>query len=100
MQEQSEDSLGKRFVEAIKAILGRIKRMVGQAMAWLLDKLGKRAQATMTSPMRRTLDTKWNRTWDKVRLMHPHATLIAMKKRSRTHRDQRMMKRARSTLKS
>lgn len=33
MQKQSEDSLGKRFVEAVKAMCRQIKRMIAQAVA-------------------------------------------------------------------
>lgn len=107
MQKQPDDRQVKDLIEAFNAIackviesFKRIKRVVDQAIAWLLDKLGKRTQAMTTSPVRRTLDAKWNKTWDKARMMHPHASTIVMKKRSRAHQDQRMMKRARSTLKS
>lgn len=107
MQEQPDDRQVTDFTEAIKVLtckvsqfFKRIKRVVDQAIAWFLDKLGKRTQDMTTSPMRRTLDAKWNKTWDKARMMHPHASPIVMKKRSRAHQDQRMMKRACSTLKS
>lgn len=107
MQEQPDDRQVTAFTEVIKELtckvsqfFKRIKRVVDQAIAWLLDKLGKRTQAMTISPMRRTLDAKWNKTCDKARMIHPHASTIVMKKRSRAHQDQRMMKRARSTLKS
>lgn len=100
MQKQTDDNPVKRFVEAIKAVWVWIKRMVDQAIAWLEDKLSKRTQAKAASSMKRMLVTKRERTWQKLKMVHPHATLIAMKKRSRAHQDQRMMKRARSTLKS
>lgn len=95
MQEQYQ-SVVKRFIEAFKEAWGRIKR----ALHWILEGLSKRAQVMTTSSMRRTVDAKWEQTWKKSRMMHPHATLTAMKKRDRAHQDRRMMKRARSTLKS
>lgn len=94
MQEQPDDRQVTDFTEVIKDLtckvsqfFKRIKRVVDQAIAWLLDKLGKRTQAMTISPVRRTLDAKWNKTWDKARMTHPHASMI-------------VMKRARSTLKS
>lgn len=95
MQEQNH-SVIKRFVEAFKEACGRIKR----ALHWILEGLRKRAEVMTTSSMRRTVDSKWEQTWKKSRMMHPYATLVAMKKNGRAHQDQRMMKRARSTLKS
>ncbi|MFY7869834.1 MAG: hypothetical protein ACOVQN_10050 [Exiguobacterium sp.] len=96
MQEQYQ-SVVKRFIEAFKEAWGRIKR----ALHWILEGLRKRAQVMTTSSMRRTVDVRWEQTWKKSRMMHPHATLIVMKKRDRAHQDRRrMMKRARSTLKS
>ncbi|WP_336798564.1 hypothetical protein [Exiguobacterium acetylicum] len=95
MQEQ-DNGLAKRFVEAFKAVIGHIKR----ALHWLLEGIRKRAKVMTTSSMRRTVDVKWEQTWKKSRMMHPHATLVVMKKRDRAHQDRRMMKRARSTLKS
>lgn len=95
MQEQ-DNGLAKRFVEAFKAVIGRIKRL----LHWLLEGIRKRAQVMTTSSIRRTVDAKWEQTWKKSRMMHPHATIIAMKKRDRAYHDRRMIKRARSTLKS
>lgn len=94
MQEE-DHGLVKRFVEAFEIVIGRIKR----ALHWLLDGIRKRAQVMTTSPMQRTVDSKWEQTWKKSQMMHPHATLIAMKKNGRAHQDRRMMKRARSMLK-
>ena len=97
MQEQRDiNNVFKRFVEAFKEAWGRIKR----ALHWILEGLRKRAEVITTSSMRRTVDLKWEQTWKKSRMMHPHTTLIAMKKNGRAHQDRRMMKRARSTLKS
>jgi|GEM_PF-5386760 len=95
MQEQYQ-SVVKRFIEAFKEAWGRIKR----ALQWLVEGIRKRAQVMTTSSMRRTVDAKWEQTWKKSRMMHPHATFVAMKKNGRAHQDRRMMKRARSTLKS
>lgn len=97
MQGQTDnDNVFKRGIAVIKAVWGRIKR----ALHWILEGIRKRAQVMTTSSMRRTVDAKWEQTWKKSRMMHPHATLVVMKKRNRAHQDRRMMKRARSTLKS
>ena len=97
MQEQTDvHNVLEHIVEAFKVVIGRVKR----ALQWIYEGIRKRAQVMTTSSMRRTIDTKWEQTWKKSRMMHPHATLIAMKKRDRTYQDRRMMKRARSTLKS
>lgn len=95
MQEQ-DNELAKRFVEALKAVIRHIKR----ALHWLLEGMRKRAQVMTTSSMRRTVDAKWEQTWKRSRMVHPHTTLVAMKKRNRAHQDRHMMKRARSTYKS
>lgn len=96
MQEQ-DNGLAKRFVEAsFKAVIGHIKR----ALNWLLEGIRKRAKMITTSSMRRNVDVKWKQTWKRSRMMHPHATIIVMKKRDRVYQDRRMMKRARSTLNS
>lgn len=97
MQGQTDnDNVFKRGIAVIKAVWGRIKR----AIHWILEGIRKRAQVMTTSSMRRTVDAKWEQTWKKSRMMHPYATIIAMKKRDRAYHDRRMMKRARSTLKS
>jgi len=97
MQEQTDiNNVFKRGIAVIKAVWGRIKR----ALHWILEGIRKRAQVMTTSSMRRTVDAKWEQTWKKSRMMHPHATIITMKKRNRAYQDRRMMKRARSTLKS
>lgn len=94
--EEQDHSVVKRFFEAFKESWERIKR----ALQWILEGLRKRAEVTTTSSMRRTVDAKWEQTWKRSRMVHPYVTLIAMKKRDRSHQDQRMMKRARSKLKS
>lgn len=97
MQEQTEiNNIFERGIAVIKAVWGRIKR----ALHWIYEGIRKRTQVMTTSSMRRTVDAKWEQTWKKSRMMHPHATIIVMKKRNRAYQDRRMMKRARSTLKS
>lgn len=97
MQEQTDiNNVFKRGIAVIKAVWGRIKR----ALHCILEGIRKRAQVMTTSSMRRTVDAKWEQTRKKSRMVHPHATLVVMKKRDRAYQDRRMMKRARSTLKS
>lgn len=97
MQEQIDsNNVFERGIAVFKAAWGRIKRV----LHWILEGIRKRAQVMTTSSMRRTVDAKWEQTWKKSGMMHPHATIIVMKERDRAYQDRRMMKRARSTLKS